>query len=117
MVKRTVVIALLLSFVVCAISVSAMAQEEDKAKRAAKNIALGWTAIPEAVTKVTKDTDNPFLGITVGLLKGIANASARTTSGVADVVSMPAGTKDSVIKDEMVSVSGSAAPSTSKNVK
>jgi putative exosortase-associated protein (TIGR04073 family) len=72
-------------------------------------LALGWTAIPEAITKVTKDTDNPFLGITVGLFKGIANAFARTTSGVADVVTILDPKQEPVIKDEMVSLETSVS--------
>lgn len=99
--KRVILIALLVCFVVGTLSISAMA--EDKATRAAKNTALGWTEIPKTVAKVTKDTDNPFLGITVGLLKGIANAFSRTASGVADVVTMPSQSQtEPVIKEKMV---------------
>lgn len=101
--KKTLIFALLICVVIGTLSMPAMAQ--DKMKRAAKNTFLGWTEIPNAIVKVTKETDNPFLGITVGLLKGIANAFARTTSGVADVVTMPAGTQqEPVIKETMVDV-------------
>lgn len=58
-------------------------------KRGTKNVALGWTEIPNSIVAVTKDTNNPFLGITVGLLKGAVNAFARTLSGAVDVVSVP----------------------------
>lgn len=101
--KKIFIVALLICLVIGTLSMSATA--EDKMKRAAKNTVLGWTEIPSSIAKVTKETDNPFLGITVGLLKGVANAFARTTSGVADVITMPAGTqKEPVIKETMVPV-------------
>jgi putative exosortase-associated protein (TIGR04073 family) len=104
--KRLVIFALLLSFVVCATSIAALA--EDKMHRAAKNTVFGWTEIPKTIVKVTKDSDNPFLGITVGLLKGIGNAFARTTSGVADVVTMPAqGQQEPIVKETMIPVESS----------
>ena len=49
----------------------------EKLKRGGKNIVLGWTEVPDAIIRVTKDTNNPFLGITVGLVKGILNAFAN----------------------------------------
>ncbi len=101
--KKLFICALLICFVIGTLSMSAAA--EDKMKRAAKNVTLGWTEIPKAVVAVTKDTDNPFLGITVGLLKGIANAFARTTSGVADVVTLPVRSQqEPVIKETMVPI-------------
>lgn len=101
--RKIIIYALLTCFVIGILSIPAMAQ--DKVKRAAKNTFLGWTEIPNTITKVTKETDNPFLGITVGLLKGIANAFARTTSGVVDVVTMPARSqKEPLIKETMVPV-------------
>ena len=99
--KKLVSMVLLILFVIGAISHSAYA--EDKLKRAASNTALGWTEIPKAVTQVTKDTDNPFLGITVGLLKGIANTFARTASGVVDIVSLPVNSQEEpIVKETMV---------------
>lgn len=99
--KDIIVYALLICFVIGGLSISVMA--EDKVQRAAKNTALGWTEIPKSIAKVTKESDNPFLGITVGLLKGIANAFARTTSGVADIVTLPARTQEEpVIKETMI---------------
>lgn len=103
MVKKFLIFALLISVVLSTMSLDAFAEE--KVKRAAKNTVLGWTEIPKSIVKVTKETDNPFMGITVGLLKGIANAFARTASGVADVVTLPAGTKAGdgpVIKETMI---------------
>ncbi|MFH1645181.1 MAG: hypothetical protein ABIB11_02055, partial [Candidatus Omnitrophota bacterium] len=70
--KRFIAITMLVCLVITGLSLQAMA--EDRVKRAANNTLLGWTEIPKSITKVTKDSDNPFLGITVGLLKGIANA-------------------------------------------
>ena len=101
--KKLIIIAVLITFAIGVMSLSALAQEDNKAKRAGKNIALGWTEIPKTITQVTKDTDNPFLGITLGLLKGVANAFARTTSGIADVVTLPSGlNEEPVMKPSMV---------------
>ncbi|MFC1807616.1 exosortase system-associated protein, TIGR04073 family [Candidatus Omnitrophota bacterium] len=102
--KKLLIIALLVSFVIGTVSMSALAVEEGKAKRGAKNTLLGWTEIPKTIMQVTKDTDNPFLGITVGLLKGIANTFARTTSGMADLVTLPSGESEPLMKETMVEV-------------
>ena len=76
----------------------------EKIKRGGKNIALGWTEIPDAVIKVTKDTNNPFLGITVGLLKGVLNAFARTASGALDIATFPVDSNkpEPLIKTKMI---------------
>lgn len=100
--KKTFIVALLICLVIGTLSVSAIAA--DKIERGAKNTLLGWTEIPNTIIRVTKDTDNPFLGITVGLFKGVANAFARTTSGVVDVITFPTGSKDPAIKESMVDV-------------
>ena len=77
-----------------------------KLERGGKNIVLGWTEIPNAIVKVTKDTNNPFLGITVGLLKGVLNAFARTASGALDVATFPVDSNkpEPLIKAEMIEV-------------
>ena len=106
-------IALILSVVmlfgILALPVSAEPKKIDgsRLERGAKNIALSWTEIPNAVVNVTKETNNPFLGITVGLVKGVLNTFARTTSGAFDVVSSPVNpkTKEDAVKPEMVAVS------------
>jgi len=110
--KKLVIVALLISFVIGSLSLSAVAEDkvqtavaEDKVQRSTKNLALGWTEIPDAIAKVTKDTDNPFLGLTIGLLKGVANAFARTVSGAAEVITLPASRDtEPAIKDSMVEV-------------
>ncbi|NQT90765.1 MAG: exosortase system-associated protein, TIGR04073 family [Candidatus Omnitrophica bacterium] len=91
--KKIFVVGLLICFVIGAMSQMAVAQQKaqergDTVKTTAGNLVLGWTEIPKSIVEVTKDTDNPFLGITAGLLKGIANAFSRTTAGVADVVTL-----------------------------
>jgi len=65
-----------------------------KAERGVKNILFGWTEIPKSIIQVTKDSRNPFWGLTGGTLKGIGKAFPRTVSGVADVVSFPMGDYD-----------------------
>lgn len=82
----------------------------DRLERGAKNVALGWTEIPNSIVNVTKDTNNPFLGITVGLIKGTLNTFARTLSGVVDVVTspIPQKGKEEKLKPEMVEVAAAA---------
>jgi len=66
----------------------------EKAERGVKNILFGWTDIPRSIIQVTRDSKNPFWGLTAGTLKGIGKAFPRTVSGVADVVSFPMGNYD-----------------------
>jgi putative exosortase-associated protein (TIGR04073 family) len=62
-----------------------------KAERGVKNILFGWTDIPKSIIQVTRDSKNPFWGLTGGTIKGIGKAFPRTVSGVADVVTFPLG--------------------------
>jgi len=104
--KKLIIIAILISIVINAFSFSAIAQDEsDKVKRVKSNVALGWTEIPDAIIQVTKDTDNPFLGITVGLLKGVLNAFARTASGLVDAATITKPSDAPAVKPSMVEVS------------
>lgn len=73
-----------------------------KGERGFKNVALGWTEIPKTVLDTSKEK-NVLVGLTVGTLKGIANAFARTISGAVDIVTMPAGNyQKQAIKPTMV---------------
>ena len=65
-----------------------------KAERGVKNILFGWTEIPKSIIQVTRDSKNPFWGLTGGALKGLGKAFPRTISGIADVVSFPIGDYD-----------------------
>ena len=60
-----------------------------KAERGFKNLLFGWTDIPRSIIQVTRDSKNPFWGLTAGTFKGIGKAFPRTVSGVADIVSFP----------------------------
>jgi len=60
-----------------------------KAERGIKNILFGWTEIPRSIIQVTRDSKNPFWGLTGGTLKGVGKAFPRTVSGMADVISFP----------------------------
>jgi putative exosortase-associated protein (TIGR04073 family) len=82
----------------------AQADDKDKIETVHGNALLGWTEIPKAVMATTKDTDNPFIGLTVGLLKGVANAFARTVSGVGDAVTLHNPEYKSEIKPSMVEI-------------
>ncbi len=58
----------------------------DKAARGVENVAFGWTEIPKRVVDLTKESGNPFWGITAGIFQGTLKAFARTTSGAVDIV-------------------------------
>lgn len=99
--KRLFIITFLAAIILGILTLPATA--EHKLERGPKNIALGWTEVPNTIVSVTKETNNPFLGITVGLVKGVLNAFARTSSGVWDVVSFPVnGEADPALKPRMV---------------
>jgi len=106
--KRLTITALLICLVLGTLSMPGLAAAEpaDKTKLETirGNALLGWTEIPKAVAAVTKDSDNPFLGITVGLLKGVMNAFARTISGVGDIVTIHKTDQTEVIKPSMVEI-------------
>jgi putative exosortase-associated protein (TIGR04073 family) len=105
-VKKYMLYALIICFMVAALSAPALSVEDskDKVQTVHNNALLGWTEIPKAVAAVTKDSDNPFLGITVGLLKGVANAFARTTSGLGDAITLHNPEYQSAIKPSMVEI-------------
>ncbi len=113
--KKLIVIVLSVVMIFGILTLSASAEPKkidgDRLERGTKNVALGWTEIPNSVVKVTKDTNNPFLGITVGLVKGLLNTVARTTSGAVDMVSSPARPKQkaAAINPQMVEPSVEAA--------
>ncbi len=110
--KRLFIITLTAVIILGILTSPALAEvkkiDGDRLERGGKNLALGWTEIPNGIVNVTRDTNNPFLGLTVGLVKGVFNAFARTTSGVADVVTSPARPKaqGEIMKPEMARVSG-----------
>ena len=92
----------------------AQVQEKDKIQTVHGNLLLGWTEIPKAIAAVTKDSDNPFLGLTVGLLKGVANAFARTVSGLGDAATLHNPEYKSVIKPSMVEIPSDTQSTTKK---
>jgi len=105
-VKKLLTVVILACVAISTLSLSALAEDKgkDKLQNTTGNVLLGWTEIPKAVAAVTKDSDNPFLGITVGLLKGIANAFARTVSGVADVATLHKAGQEEVVKPSMIPI-------------
>ena len=113
--KKLIVFLAVLALILSVFSISAIAApkkiEGDKIERGVKNVALGWTDVPNSIVKVTKDTNNPLLGITVGLIKGVVNAIARTASGAVDVVTFPinSGSKKPIINTEMISTESASA--------
>jgi putative exosortase-associated protein (TIGR04073 family) len=68
---------------------SAPSMAAQKAEKGVRNMLLGWTDIPKSIIQVTRDSENPFLGITAGTLRGLGKAFPRTISGIADAVTFP----------------------------
>jgi putative exosortase-associated protein (TIGR04073 family) len=80
-----------------------------KLERGVKNVALGWTEIPKNIVDTSKK-QNFVVGLTIGTIKGVLNAFARTVSGAADVATFPSGTYDRPsIKPSMTGESAPAA--------
>ncbi|MCM8782564.1 MAG: exosortase system-associated protein, TIGR04073 family [Candidatus Omnitrophica bacterium] len=74
-----------------------------KLERGAKNLAWGWTEIPKNIVETSKQ-DGAIVGVTVGTVKGMLQAFARTVSGAVDTVTFPAGPHDKpVLKPSMTS--------------
>jgi putative exosortase-associated protein (TIGR04073 family) len=65
-----------------------------KAERGICNILWGVTEIPKTVVEVANETDNPILGIIIGMPAGLGRAVARIFSGVVDVITFPIGRYD-----------------------
>ena len=65
-----------------------------KAERGFMNAAFGWSEIPKRIVDKTKEYNNPIKGLLVGAFQGTCKAFARTTSGVADLVTFPIGSYD-----------------------
>jgi putative exosortase-associated protein (TIGR04073 family) len=78
-------------------------ESDTKLERGAKNIAFGWTEIPKDILDTSHES-NGVVGITVGTVKGICNAFARTVSGIVDVATFKTGTYEKpIIKPSMIS--------------
>lgn len=60
---------------------------ENAAIQGTKDALLGWTEIPKSIDQVTKESNNPFTGLTKGTLKGIIRAFSKTVSGTVSAVS------------------------------
>jgi putative exosortase-associated protein (TIGR04073 family) len=89
MLKGTAIVTvLMLSFalvIMPASNVEAAENASGKFGRGLVNILTGWLEVFHNIIQVSKD-ENPFLGITVGTIKGIGKTLARTGSGVFDVL-------------------------------
>lgn len=113
--KKVAVILLVVCFMLSFSATSFAAAQKGaatKLDRGLKNVALGWTEIPKAITDTTKNK-NVLVGLTVGTIKGILNAFSRTVSGTVDVATFTAGTYEKpAIKPIMTG--GSAAATTGK---
>ena len=61
----------------------------DKIERGVTRLLLGWTEIPKSIVSTTKESRNPFWGITGGTLKGIGKPFPKPVSGASDLVGIP----------------------------
>ncbi len=103
---QRVLIALLLVVSIVTVSSSAVLAASNPAStkmtRGCKNLGLGWTEIPKQIIDTSKQS-NVIAGVTVGLVKGVLQAFARTVSGAVDVVTFPVGAYDRpALKPSMV---------------
>ena len=60
-----------------------------KLGRGCMNVVTGWVELPKGVRDGSQE-ENPFIGIPVGLCKGLALAVLRTGVGALEVVTFPA---------------------------
>ena len=107
----TVLLAVLvtLSFTTMVFAAQPVKGLETKLHRGTKNVVLGWTEIPKNIVDTSKKSGG-LVGITVGTVKGIFQAVARTVSGVVDVVTFPIGNYDKpAVKPSMVPGAASGA--------
>ena len=59
-----------------------------KLGRGVANIITGWVEIPKNVYDTTQD-ENIFMGLTIGLAKGLGMSVIRTGAGIYDAVTFP----------------------------
>lgn len=65
-----------------------------KAERGFTNAVFGWTEIPKRIVDKTKEYNNPFKGLVLGVFQGTCKAFARTASGASELVTFPIGRYD-----------------------
>ena len=61
----------------------------NKAERGVKTILSSWTEIPDSVSALQKETNDPFQSIFVGTLRGVLKTLGKIATGVSDVVTAP----------------------------
>lgn len=81
---------LILCFI--AVALPAFAQEGSVVEKMGKklgrglvNVVTGWIELPKNIYDTSVETNNPFMGITYGLVKGVGMTVVRTGAGVYDV--------------------------------
>jgi putative exosortase-associated protein (TIGR04073 family) len=115
--QRSLLVLLLVVAMVFAFSSVTLAAHDGnspKLARGMKNVGLGWTEIPKNIVDTSKQS-NVIAGVTVGVIKGVCQAVARTISGAVDVVTFPVGTSDRpAIKPSMIPESPAATATDTK---
>ncbi len=89
--KVTISGALILCFI--AITLPAFAEEGSVIEKMGKklgrglvNVVTGWIELPKNIYDTSVETNNPLMGITYGLVKGVGMTVVRTGAGAYDVV-------------------------------
>lgn len=59
-----------------------------KLGRGIANTLTGWVELPKNVYDTSK-SDNPFVGVTLGLAKGVGMTLVRTGAGIFEIVTFP----------------------------
>ena len=82
--------ALILSFI--AATLPAFAEEGSVVEKMGKklgrglvNVATGWIELPKNIYDTSVETNNPLMGITYGLIKGVGMTVVRTGAGAYDI--------------------------------
>jgi len=101
------VVSMVLAF--SAVTLAAPKASSEKLERGSKNLVLGWTEIPKNIVDTSKKS-GVIVGVTVGTIKGVLQAFARTVSGAVEVATFPVGAYDRpAIKPSMIPESSSSA--------
>jgi len=83
--------ALILCFIAVALPVfaqegSVVEKMGKKLGRGLVNVATGWIELPKNIYDTSVETNNPLMGLTYGLVKGVGMTVVRTGAGAYDVV-------------------------------
>lgn len=93
-IKKRIKIAISGVLILCFIAVTLPAFAEEgsiiekmgkKLGRGIVNVVTGWIELPKNIYDTSVETNNPLMGITYGLVKGVGMTVVRTGAGAYDV--------------------------------